>query len=60
MASYLIIGLGRFGSALAQRLTELGNEVLAVDMNEEVVECRVRITLAGLSVSVRRQKRIIP
>lgn len=37
MASYLVIGLGRFGSALAQRLTELGNEVLAVDRNEESV-----------------------
>ena len=37
MASYLVIGLGRFGSSLAQRLTELGNEVMAIDKNEETI-----------------------
>lgn len=36
--NYLIIGLGNFGSALAIRLTELGNEVIAVDKRMEKVE----------------------
>ncbi|MEG1918127.1 MAG: TrkA family potassium uptake protein, partial [Oscillospiraceae bacterium] len=38
MRSMLVIGLGRFGSNLATKLTELGNEVMAVDKNEEVIE----------------------
>ena len=29
--TYLVVGLGRFGSAVAQRLYELGSEVMAVD-----------------------------
>lgn len=33
-----IIGLGRFGSALAKRLCELGKEVLVIDMDEEKVK----------------------
>jgi trk system potassium uptake protein TrkA len=33
----LVIGLGRFGSALARELEKLGHEVLAVDQNEQVV-----------------------
>ncbi|MEG1985260.1 MAG: TrkA family potassium uptake protein, partial [Oscillospiraceae bacterium] len=31
----LIIGIGRFGSHLAERFTKLGNEVMIVDQNEE-------------------------
>ncbi len=38
MKSFLLIGLGRFGSALATELCELGNEVLAVDAHEELVQ----------------------
>lgn len=30
---YLIIGLGNFGASLAQKLTEMGNEVIGVDVN---------------------------
>lgn len=37
MRSILVIGAGRFGSNLAVRLTEMGNEVLVVDVNEEAV-----------------------
>jgi trk system potassium uptake protein TrkA len=37
MRSILIIGLGRFGTHLALKLTELGNEVMIIDKNEEVV-----------------------
>lgn len=36
--SVLIIGLGRFGTALAQSLINLGQEVLAVDEDPELVE----------------------
>jgi trk system potassium uptake protein TrkA len=31
MKSFLVIGMGRFGTAVAQELTELGQEVLAID-----------------------------
>lgn len=34
MKSFVVIGIGRFGSALAQRLYELGHEVLAIDVDE--------------------------
>lgn len=35
--SVLVIGLGRFGSAAARELMALGHEVLAVDLDESVV-----------------------
>lgn len=38
MKSILLIGLGRFGRHIAQKLNELGHEVLAVDSVEERVQ----------------------
>ncbi len=35
---YIIIGLGNFGSSLAQKLTEKGNEVIGVDIMMDKVE----------------------
>ena len=35
---YAVIGLGRFGSSVAQKLFEAGQEVLGIDNNEENVE----------------------
>jgi len=35
---YAVIGLGRFGRALAMTLEELGHEVLAVDKSHEIVQ----------------------
>ena len=35
MKSILIIGMGKFGHHLCQNLTELGNEVMIVDVTEE-------------------------
>lgn len=35
--SYAVIGLGQFGSSLCQSLVRAGQEVLAIDNNEEVV-----------------------
>ncbi len=38
MKSYMIIGLGRFGSGLAKSLSSLGAEVLAMDVRPELVQ----------------------
>ena len=38
MKSYVVIGLGRFGSEVARRLFEQGCEVLAVDTNSELIQ----------------------
>ena len=38
MKSVLVIGLGRFGRHMAAKLIQEGNEVLAVDINEERVD----------------------
>lgn len=38
MRSYIVIGLGRFGSEVARRLCQFGCEVLAIDSNEENVQ----------------------
>ena len=38
MKSYVVIGLGRFGSEVARRLFEQGCEVLAVDTHSELVQ----------------------
>jgi len=38
MKSFLIIGMGRFGHYLCRELSKLGNEILAVDEDEERLE----------------------
>ena len=38
MKSYMVIGLGRFGSEVARQLCALGCEVLAVDTRSELVQ----------------------
>ena len=38
MKSYVVIGLGRFGSELAVQLCKLGAEVLAMDIREDLVQ----------------------
>ena len=38
MKSFLIIGMGRFGSHLCRNLAKLGNEVMIIDQNEELLE----------------------
>lgn len=47
MKSFVVIGCGRFGSTIAATLTELGNEVLAVDEDyEKVNDVSDRVTTA--------------
>jgi len=38
MKSVLVIGMGRFGRHLASKMLELGNDVMVVDKNAEIVE----------------------
>lgn len=38
MKSYFVIGLGRFGSAMAKQLCTLGAEVLAMDIRPDLVQ----------------------
>lgn len=38
MKTFVVIGLGRFGTAIARELSALGHEVLAMDMAEEKVQ----------------------
>lgn len=38
MKSYIVVGLGRFGSALARQLCLLGAEVLAMDVRSDLVQ----------------------
>ena len=38
MKSYIVIGLGKFGTRAAKRLYELGCDVLAIDRNSDLVQ----------------------
>lgn len=38
MKNFVVIGLGRFGTAVARELCQLGNQVLAVDSDRELVQ----------------------
>lgn len=38
MKNFVVIGLGRFGTAVARELYKVGNDVLAVDVNSQNVE----------------------
>ena len=38
MKSYVVLGMGRFGTEVARRLAELGCEVLAIDNNQELIQ----------------------
>ena len=38
MKSYIVIGLGRFGAEMAVKLYECGEDVLAIDTDESLVD----------------------
>ena len=38
MKSILVIGLGRFGTYMAKKFSELGNHVLVLDTDEEKID----------------------
>ena len=38
MKSFVVIGMGRFGSSIAKELYKHGNEVMVIDENEELIQ----------------------
>lgn len=43
MKNILVIGLGRFGRHLAQKFVELGDEVMVIDRDEEIVQSMMNV-----------------
>ncbi len=58
MKSYIVIGLGRFGTEVAKRLCELGCEVLAVDRSSEYVQ-RISNDVTHAVVADARDKEVL-
>ncbi|MGE4567674.1 MAG: NAD-binding protein [Bacteroidales bacterium] len=52
---YIVIGLGKFGAQLAERLTSLGHEVLGIDSDSYIVEKYKRNITSTLCVDVREE-----
>ena len=48
MKTYLVVGLGRFGTAVAKRLAELKKEVLVMDVNEDLVQQTANFVTRGV------------
>ena len=38
MKSYVVIGLGRFGTEMALKLYDCGEDVLAIDTDENIID----------------------
>lgn len=53
---YIIFGMGRFGTALARKLCELGHEVLAVDSSEERVAAVTPFVTNAIQVSTNDEE----
>lgn len=56
MKSFAVIGCGRFGSAVAKTLYELGNEVMAIDISQEAInELSDEVTI-GIQADVKDEQ----
>lgn len=56
--SFAVIGLGRFGAAIATTLTELGHDVLGIDASEERVERLSDIVAHAVQLDATDEKAI--
>lgn len=56
MKTFLVVGLGRFGTALASELCVLGNEVLAIDCREELVQAVAARVTHAVTADARDQE----
>ena len=53
MKSFVVIGLGRFGTSLALELREQGHEVLAVDMHEDRIQAVADMVTQAVAADAR-------
>lgn len=53
MKTFLVIGLGRFGTAVATELCLLGNEVLGMDVHEELVQAAAPYVTHAVTADAR-------
>ena len=53
MKSYVVIGMGRFGTEVARRLCELGCEVLAIDNTPELIQPLSDVVTQAVVADVR-------
>ena len=58
MKSFVVIGLGRFGTAVAEELYALGHEVLAVDRNETCAQ-RVAETVTHTIIADAKDETVL-
>lgn len=56
MKTFLVVGLGRFGAAVANELCALGNEVLAMDIREELVQAVAHNVTHAVTADARDQE----
>ena len=56
--TYIVIGLGKFGVAVAKKLTELGNEVLAIDEATEKIQ-RIEPFVTYAAVGDARDEQVL-
>lgn len=53
---FAVIGLGRFGSSVAQTLRNLGHDVLAIDRNEHAVQAVVNIVTHAVQADAMEEE----
>ncbi|MCK4852013.1 MAG: TrkA family potassium uptake protein [Candidatus Omnitrophica bacterium] len=56
MKKFAVIGLGRFGSSVARTLAEKGQEVIAVDKNEELVRDSMDLVTKAICLDATDEK----
>jgi len=52
----VVIGLGRFGSAVASALTEMGHEVLGIDLDDDLVQDHMDLLTHVVAADTTNQK----
>lgn len=56
---FAIIGLGRFGRSVAKTLYELGNDVLVIDKNEDIVEEMAELSTKAICMDVTEKSQLL-
>lgn len=56
---FAVIGLGRFGRSLAKTLYELGNDVLVIDKDEDIVEEMAELATKAICMDVTEKDQLL-